>query len=503
MPSFIPPLASSVHWHQNKTDLRTTTILVALGIICAAGALYANWSHRGPQSVVAFSLMSGVTLVAALVQRLFLRYSAKKEQNPPSASQSFTPPTTSQESAPSFSRTSYTEDPQIQEIPSLLPSSQHFLASSPESPPKPTPDRPEVSAVTESSFSSPEPEFITFTPAPRKLTQLPHPPKKTPPVDPSLTPLSFSLDITPVGDRSFIESSFEMSDSELEEVEFEQRDLEGNTRLHLTKGSQRMRRLLQLTHNKRLINTRNAFRQTPLHTTIQTGSPNSLPELLLANPDVNIQDIVGNAPLHLAVIEEKIDSVRDLFSANKKIDIDLKNYEGQTPLHLAAERGNRDIVLLLCMRKADANLPNTAGESALHIASRRGFVDVIETLVHFLDDLEIKNSQQATPLHVAVKTNQLEAAKTLIELGALLNCQDEDGNTPMHIAMKEDHLAMVLLLRFWGEFVKPKIDMNFLNNDGLEPAALQKNPSEQQWKKASELFKLLNLGVLTTLDESV
>ncbi|THV08419.1 ankyrin [Dendrothele bispora CBS 962.96] len=61
--------------------------------------------------------------------------------------------------------------------------------------------------------------------------------------------------------------------------------------------------------------------------------------------------------------------------------LDWPNSHGKTPLHIAAQKGNEELVRMLCDLGADCNLADNEGNTPLHYASAWGHIPVVQLLI--------------------------------------------------------------------------------------------------------------------------
>lgn len=96
---------------------------------------------------------------------------------------------------------------------------------------------------------------------------------------------------------------------------------------------------------------------------------------------------------------EAIEKIIDGYSHS----LEQKDYCGSTPLIKAAEKGNRQLAILLLQKKANINAQNYAGETALMQATWLGKDDMVELLLQNNPDLTLTNRQNMTAYDCAVR----------------------------------------------------------------------------------------------------
>ncbi|NGX54006.1 MAG: Phosphocholine transferase AnkX [Chlamydiae bacterium] len=490
-----------LHWYQDKITVTTTVSLVALGLICAFGAVYAQWTYVGVINVAILSGISGASFLAALLPPLILHYSRKKERPPEpeklEADAVGEKPPVAAPATPPVPRSlqHVFSDPRIAPPPSGGGSTnsvprrlQHVFSPLDPGPPPP-------SSSSSPRSSSPPPSLVSLQRRAHFLDDSALSPQfevQTPSSSPS------SLYSTPVGvsERALPEESPDGPYSDEEGMVL--KDDYDNTLLHkLAKkpnGTVVFRKALR--HRRGLVSERNTYGQTPVHSAVMAKSLGRIEALVMAEADLTVVDLCGNTALHNAITGGQLEIVK-LFVAEEK-GLAIKNGDEETPLHLAARSGDVTIALLLMLKleKEDLNATNKSGETAMHIAARGGFDEVIEALIAHGAALDVKSATGRTPLHIAAINSHLKTAKCLVELGASPNAQDKDKNTPLHLACINKLLAMTILLKRLGKELKEPLNLDLKNSDGNEALiCLDKHQlTDNDWTDALELLDLHGLA---------
>lgn len=166
---------------------------------------------------------------------------------------------------------------------------------------------------------------------------------------------------------------------EVEGVEVDRLDAEGNTALIAAAGACHRKISRYLLDKGAEVNVKNnRYGSTPL--TIAAGKCDDtqvIRVLLDHGADVRMRNRGGDTPLLLAVKHGNQHTVEMLLRAGAEIN---EQNEGYTALMIAARRGYSGIVALLIARKADVNFQNKSGETALSLAQNYGQPEVAELL---------------------------------------------------------------------------------------------------------------------------
>ncbi|CAL1527447.1 unnamed protein product [Lymnaea stagnalis] len=213
-----------------------------------------------------------------------------------------------------------------------------------------------------------------------------------------------------------------------------------------------------LPESKRLVNSFNLLRQTPLHLATVMHQYQMVEMLLHAGADPTIADRNGNTAAHLAVINKSETCLKILVKylrpGQSKTapfpELNYLNYDGYSPVHLAAQAGSVDMLKMLVFGRAQVDLPDgKSGKTGLHHA-----VDS--------DDLPV-------------------AGYLLLEAHTDVNARCFDGNTALHIACARQLVGMVALLMTAGadmeceneEIPDPDVrgeEGSVIDRRGLKPA---------------------------------
>ncbi|RSL82168.1 hypothetical protein CEP51_005353 [Fusarium floridanum] len=131
------------------------------------------------------------------------------------------------------------------------------------------------------------------------------------------------------------------------------------------------------------VNPLDNYDQTPLDLAIKWRYE-KIVHFLLNQPDVRLEDKLGNTLLHFAARDGRLKISRMILDIKKeKIDVDSTNVNGDTPLHIAAENGHSDMVdFLIGVCKCDKTRRNNDGHEPLDVAEKEGHQNVVDLLVN-------------------------------------------------------------------------------------------------------------------------
>ncbi|XP_067659847.1 histone-lysine N-methyltransferase EHMT1-like [Haliotis asinina] len=148
-------------------------------------------------------------------------------------------------------------------------------------------------------------------------------------------------------------------------------DLQGNNILHLAcYGGDVTIVKCVLSHKMADINSRNHLGQTPVMRAALCGHLELFSLLLLHQPDMTLNDTVGNNILHWACRGGNIAIVTK--SLSKNIDINSRGHDEKTPAMMAAEMGRVRVFELLKRKGADLSLKDRFSNDAYQLARLHG-----------------------------------------------------------------------------------------------------------------------------------
>jgi ankyrin repeat protein len=141
-------------------------------------------------------------------------------------------------------------------------------------------------------------------------------------------------------------------------TEFQDKDEDGQTMLHLASKEGDLTAMAFILKNKADINARNyPDNNTALQLAIINKQTKTALALIKENADITVRNEQGDTPLHLAVRNRDFQVTQALILG--KADINARNQEGKTPLHLI--EFNSKIAQLLISNKADINATDKNG----------------------------------------------------------------------------------------------------------------------------------------------
>lgn len=256
-------------------------------------------------------------------------------------------------------------------------------------------------------------------------------------------------------------------------------DNEGNTplsRIIETKDKTTGTELLKIMVNKKNINSRDSYGNTPLHIAISNNAhTEQLKYLLTLTNDIDVRNRNGDTPLYIAVQKNRrvpgemlLAKGADVFSTNNENYSPLRmalagggeaqewiltsevikktDGTGNTPLHYAAEWKLDNAVTVLLEKGANPNIRNANGETAIFNAIKSDSSSTIDLLMRKGAQKNSRDYLGNTPLHACVRWDSKNSAMKLIQWKADLNVQNLAGKTPLAQAARSGRIAMVTLL---------------------------------------------------------
>lgn len=146
-----------------------------------------------------------------------------------------------------------------------------------------------------------------------------------------------------------------------------------------------------------------------------------------------------------AIWDEDIAKVKDLIT--KGVNIDTTDDEDNTGLILAAQKGNANVVELLCENGTDVTLCNCHGYTALSKAAMNNFLPTVDVLLKAGVPPDQTNDAGETALELAAMRGSLGAVQLLKGAGANPHHVDKNGYTPLMMAEIGFHDEMIDYLR--------------------------------------------------------
>jgi len=113
---------------------------------------------------------------------------------------------------------------------------------------------------------------------------------------------------------------------------------------------------------------------------------------------VALQDKVEDIHRKLlnACFDQNLGLLNDLMD-RYQIHDEIKDRDGNNLILIGAQKGNSNLVKLLCMRGLDCNHQNNKGNTALHYAIDGKFMKVIDVLLEFGADEKLENNDGMSP----------------------------------------------------------------------------------------------------------
>jgi len=129
------------------------------------------------------------------------------------------------------------------------------------------------------------------------------------------------------------------------------------------------------------VNAKNSRGATLLHAAVLGGHKEVVELLITKGSNVNINSLYLQTPLHVAAGAGHKDVVEILLDNGANVHAKPKSGRGPlTPLHRAASGGHEDVVRLLISKGADVNAEVKNGKTPLQLAKDRGNKEIVELL---------------------------------------------------------------------------------------------------------------------------
>lgn len=251
----------------------------------------------------------------------------------------------------------------------------------------------------------------------------------------------------------------------------EDRDVEGNTLLHVAGLHGRLDCARLLLDNGADTEATNLVSETPLFSaTVEVSKL-----LLERGANVSAMDENGRTPLHSAVRSyERDTSERIELLISHGADVNAGDSEGDTSLHFGCKTRWSNRVALLLAKGADISAQNNKEDQPIHVAVqsrafRRGpygdedsldsiLQEPIELLLKQGADINARGMHQHTPLHMAVEDSTL--VEHLLREGADIEAEDDKKMTPLLYACVRDTPTQTfeILLRHGADMYKADND---------------------------------------------
>ncbi|KAF9891436.1 hypothetical protein FE257_003902 [Aspergillus nanangensis] len=207
-----------------------------------------------------------------------------------------------------------------------------------------------------------------------------------------------------------------------------------------------------LANNPEAANSRDTYRQTPLHLAAKNGHASVTRLLIQPGMDINAPDLDGETPLAKAGRNGDVATMKLLIEALPNID--TRDEGGRTPLYWASEQGNESAVRILLEHGANVNQGDSRRTTPLMKAASRGHYAVVELLVKFGADVNRTDDFRFAAINKAVENGNVDIIRLLIKEGADIESTNLFGFTPLMTALNRCLSAEVvdLLLEAGARF---------------------------------------------------
>lgn len=176
---------------------------------------------------------------------------------------------------------------------------------------------------------------------------------------------------------------------------------------------------------------------------------------LIANSNID-DSIINYSSLITAVESNDINKAKSLL--NNGISSKIKNSKGQTLLMLASQKGNQEIVKLICKNALDEiiNDPN--------ISNNQKILDPFWLKNKYQEFLNYTDSNKKTSLLYAIENKNNEVSEYLINMGSDINILTSEKDNLLLLATEKDLNANVIKL-----LIEKGLDVNSISKDGNSP----------------------------------
>ena len=206
-----------------------------------------------------------------------------------------------------------------------------------------------------------------------------------------------------------------------------------------------------------VITCRDAFGQTPLHSSTLPPSTSVLCYLINIGAQLNVCNNQGQTPLITATLSGNLAAVKLLLKSGA--DPMVRDQQGENPLHYGIQRNRKSIAKCFLEHPAAQQMlieANHSGTSPVHCALQQGFSDIVSEMLGLLEkcpSLEHRDKDGNNYLHLAALGGDW---KTLTAILEFLNCHtflnevNKYGSTPLHLATHGGHQRCVEILLSHG-----------------------------------------------------
>eukprot|EP00731_Ephydatia_muelleri_P031952 Em0023g459a len=202
-----------------------------------------------------------------------------------------------------------------------------------------------------------------------------------------------------------------------------------------------------------VIACRDAFGQTPLHSSTLPPSTAVLCYLLNIGAQLNACNNQGQTPLITATLSGNLAAVKTLLKSGA--DPLIKDQNGDNPLHYAVQRNRKAIATCLLDHSVAQQMliqTNHSGSSPVHHALLQGSSDLASQMFRLLEGTlyEHRDSQGCNYLHLAALGGDWKTLTAILSTPicpTFLNETNDKGSTPLHLATAggNQHCVEILL----------------------------------------------------------
>ena len=230
------------------------------------------------------------------------------------------------------------------------------------------------------------------------------------------------------------------------------------TPMHLacSQGKLKMAELMVKFGGSDVITCRDAFGQTPLHSSTLPPSTLVLSYLISNGAQINDCNCQGQTSLITATLSGNLAAVKLLL--NSGADPLIKDQKGDNPLHYAIERNRKAIAKCLLNHPMASQMlieTNHSGSSPIDCALKHGLSDLVSKMLQLLEGshYEHRDDQGCNYLHLAALGGDWKTVTAILDIPAchvFLNETTKNGTTPLHLATAGGHLQCVEILLSHG-----------------------------------------------------
>ena len=205
-----------------------------------------------------------------------------------------------------------------------------------------------------------------------------------------------------------------------------------------------------------VITCRDAFGQTPLHSSTLPPSTSVLCYLVNIGAQLNVSNNQGQTPFITATLSGNLAAVKLLLKSGA--DPMVRDLKGENPLHYAIQRNKKAIAKCFLEHPAAPQTlieTNHSGTSPVHCALQHGFSDLVSHMLGLLEGslYEHRDSHGNNYLHLAALGGDWKTLTAILDIPAchtFLNEINKDGSTPLHLATYGGHQRCVEILLSHG-----------------------------------------------------